>query len=114
MDTGCFNYSNLGVYRKIYLALVCISTLFLSAVLISSFVNEGLYEYSFLYLSAFLIGRAIWLCVAVSRRSVQQIYVLTLLFIFNPLAALLILGIAIVSKRENKEADEQAEVYCQL
>jgi len=100
MDTARFNYSNLGVYRKIYLALVCIGTLFLSAVLISSFANEGFYEYSFLYLSAFLIGRAIWLCVAVSRRSVQQLYVLALLSILNPLGALLILWIATVSKRE--------------
>jgi len=68
--------------------------------LISSFANEGFYEYSFLYLSAFLIGRAIWLCVAVSRRSVQQLYVLALLSILNPLGALLILWIATVSKRE--------------
>ena len=114
MDTGRFNFSNLGVCRKIYLALICMGTLFLSAVLISSFVNRGLYEYSFLYLSAFLIGRAIWLCVAVSKRSVQQIYVLALLSILSPLGALLILWIAIVSKRENKETDEQAEAHCQF
>jgi hypothetical protein len=98
-----FNFSNLGIWRKIFLILRWIGLALMFFVLLFrvTFDVSGLIAGIILL---FLILLVFWTHVAICKREVTNLYIIALLTLFNPISALLVLWTAIVSKRENEAA----------
>ena len=107
-----FTFSNLGVWRKIYLALNWVSLLGISLLFLKSFISVALESgltFQGTLISAVLIlifpFYCYWLHISVSKRKLDQLTVLTIVQIIpsvNPVSALILFAIRSTSKTERE------------
>lgn len=98
-----FSFSNLGVWRKIYLGINWALSIFIVVTFIAAGLDKDGGLFVSLTFTAFIMAYTFWLHYAITHRKVTQLTVLTIIQVIpllNPVGALVMFAIRSTSIKE--------------